>query len=170
MPRCRYFAVTGARARRAACTPWLISRSGTTPGKILSKLPASAAAQSSARQSKPSTGGSSRTSCLHELNFPCPANCSFNGDLLLTSSINPCFVRIKPRMTKRQDKPIGLGGGKVHEELPLGSVPACACVHWDAYECARIRDGRHDPDDDQHHQGECECCCHEDNPYEDGDF
>lgn len=43
----------------------------------------------------------------------------------------------------------------------------CACVHTDAYECARIRDGRHLPGDDDYYKRACECCCHDDEDYED---
>lgn len=44
---------------------------------------------------------------------------------------------------------------------PSGSPATCACVHHDGYECARIRDGRHMPDDDDYHKRCCECDCHE---------
>lgn len=44
----------------------------------------------------------------------------------------------------------------------------CACVHWDARECAEARDrhmvGREDFEGDHRHEWpsrECECCCHE---------
>lgn len=46
----------------------------------------------------------------------------------------------------------------------------CACVHPDAYECARIRDGRHLPDDDDYYKRACECCCHYDDDDEDEDL
>jgi hypothetical protein len=39
--------------------------------------------------------------------------------------------------------------------------PQCACAHHDGYECARIRDGRHMPDDDDCHKRCCECDCNE---------
>ncbi len=48
-----------------------------------------------------------------------------------------------------------------------GSGPACACVHHDPYECARIRDGRHMPDEDDYHRRACECVRHDD--YEEND-
>jgi hypothetical protein len=47
------------------------------------------------------------------------------------------------------------------------SEPHCACVHDDPYECARIRDGRHLPDDDDYHKRACECACHDDYEPED---
>lgn len=45
----------------------------------------------------------------------------------------------------------------------------CACVHPDAFECARIRDGRHARDDDDYHRRACECCCHNDEDYDEED-
>lgn len=50
--------------------------------------------------------------------------------------------------------------------------PHCACVHTDAYECARIRDQRMEPYDPDYHEPErraCICDCHdkEDNEFED---
>jgi len=35
----------------------------------------------------------------------------------------------------------------------------CVCVHWDARECAKIRDGARGNEDwlTRH----CECCCHD---------
>jgi len=41
-----------------------------------------------------------------------------------------------------------------------GDVPVCACVHWDADECARIRDGSHAKDDEHYYRRKCECICH----------
>jgi hypothetical protein len=43
----------------------------------------------------------------------------------------------------------------------------CACVHHDAYECARIRDGRHAKDEHEYHRRACECCCHKDEDNDD---
>jgi hypothetical protein len=62
--------------------------------------------------------------------------------------------------------PLNLTGTR---KLPLGKS-SCACVHSDAYECARIRDGRHDKDSDDYHRRECECSCHEDDDYEPDDL
>ncbi len=50
-------------------------------------------------------------------------------------------------------------------------IPArCACVHHDAYECARIRDGWHACDDDDYHRRECECSCHDNDDFYQDDF
>jgi len=40
----------------------------------------------------------------------------------------------------------------------------CACVHTDAYECARIRDRRSEgfDKDSEYHRRACECSCHYD--------
>lgn len=42
---------------------------------------------------------------------------------------------------------------------PIEQIP-CACVHHDAHECARIRDGRHQPDEREYERRACECECH----------
>lgn len=47
-----------------------------------------------------------------------------------------------------------------------GEIP-CACVHPDGYECARIRDGRHTPDDEEYEKRECICACHSDQDEDD---
>lgn len=54
--------------------------------------------------------------------------------------------------------------------MELNQARQCACVHHDANECARIRDGNHDIDDDDYRKRECECCCHDDEDYEPDDL
>jgi hypothetical protein len=53
-------------------------------------------------------------------------------------------------------------GVKATSSLTEWQKHKCACVHPDPYECARLRDGRPDPDDEDRHRRACECCCHDD--------
>lgn len=46
-------------------------------------------------------------------------------------------------------------------------IQTCACVHYDAYECARIRDGRHLPDEAEYQKRACECICHDNDDADD---
>lgn len=54
-------------------------------------------------------------------------------------------------------------------EITAEKSPKCACVHPDGFECARIRDGRHVPDEAEYYKRECECDCH-DREDEDDEF
>lgn len=50
--------------------------------------------------------------------------------------------------------------------------PTCACVHHDAYECARLRDRRSNgyDEDNDYYKRACECCCHKDDDDEPDDL
>lgn len=46
----------------------------------------------------------------------------------------------------------------------------CACVHPDAFECARRRDGDLDSDDPLYVRRQCECVCHDKDEDEQDDY
>lgn len=58
-----------------------------------------------------------------------------------------------------------------HWAPPQHQGMRCACVHWNARDCSRLRLPRNpfeDPDDDRTCcDDECDCCCHDegDEPY-----
>jgi len=71
------------------------------------------------------------------------------------------------RKEKLVDAQIAQAEHKAELEAKPELIP-CACVHHDAYECARIRDridDAPDPFDDPNPRDQerraCECCCHE---------